>query len=192
MTTPRDVLVAVLSDVAEADVPEDLRRIAFDKLWDAHTGSSPAVSSASRSGATSPVHGATAPADTGDKLNAIAARANLDRDVVAEVFDERGGELELIIGAGKLSSSVSSGAKEIALLVAGSRQAAAIEEWTALDSIRDVCQEFKKLDSNFARTIQSMTSSFNVRKESERKLMFRVSRPGWEEFGKLVARLAGA
>jgi hypothetical protein len=197
LPTPREVLVATLEDVSQADTPDALLQIAFSKTFDMHAGlSGPAVQTVVAAGGPSAAtRGALTTAEfvSGDLLAAIAAKAGTDRDTVAEVFDERNGELELIIGAGKLAASVSAGTKDIALLVAGGRQAAGIEEWTSLDVVREVCAEFKKLDSgNFAKTIKAMTNEFNVRKESERKTVVRVSRPGWDAFSALVVRLAGA
>lgn len=196
MPTPREVLVATLEDVRAAETPEALLEVAFSKTFDLHAGivgpHAPAAPADSASVAP-PGRAVAAATGSGDLLAAVAAKTGVDRETVAEVFDERHGELELIIGPGKLPTSVSAGAKDIALLVAGGRQAAGIEEWTALDAVREVCAEFKKLDSgNFAKTIKAMTDEFNVRKESERKTVVRVSRPGWDAFSALVRRLAGA
>jgi hypothetical protein len=196
MTTPREVLVTTLEDVKQSDTPDDLRMIAFSKVFDLHSGANaPVTPSYTGLGATagSGATTATTPTSSNDLLAAIAVRVGTDRETVAEVFDQRNGELELIIGAGKLPAQVAAGTKEIALLVAGGRQAAGVEEWTALDVVRDVCADFKKLDSgNFSKTIRSMTDEFNVRKESERKTVIRVSRPGWEAFAALIKRLSGA
>jgi hypothetical protein len=195
MTTPREVLMTTLEDVEQSDTPEDLRAIAFSKVFDLRSGvstpmSQPYTNPGPTTGAGSTTLTTSAPSD--DLLTAIAARAATDRETVAEVFDQRNGELELIIGAGKLPSQVAAGTKEIALLMAGGRQAAGVEEWTALDVVRDVCADFKKLDSgNFSKTIRSMTDEFNVRKESDRKTVVRVSRPGWEAFAILIKRLSG-
>ena len=190
--TPREVLVATLKDVNETEVPDDLRVIAFTKVFDMRSGQGGPSTRDNKQPARTTGNGSGG-LIAGDLLDAVAARAGIDRETVAEVFDERNGGLELIIGPRKLPPSVSAGTKEIALLVAGGRQAAGIEEWTSLDDVRDVCQEFKKLDSgNFAKTIKSMTDEFNVRKESERKTVVRVSRPGWDAFSKLLVRLSGA
>jgi hypothetical protein len=194
--TPREVLVTTLEDVSEAGTPDSLLEIAFSKMFDLHAGlnggpvQTVVAGSAPAPTPRTPTTPGAAPADL---LSAVAAKVGIDRETVAEVFDERNGELELIIGPGKLPTSVSAGTKDIALLVSGSRQAAGIEEWTSLDVVREVCAEFKKLDSgNFAKTIKAMTHEFNVRKESERKTVIRVSRPGWDAFSSLVKRLAGA
>ena len=82
--------------------------------------------------------------------------------------------------------------KEIALLVAGGRQAAGLEAWTSWDEIRRWCGEFKKLDSgNFAKTMREMDDVFNTRKESERKLQVRLAKHGWERVADEIRRLGG-
>lgn len=189
MQDVRSVLIEVLKDVEEAAVPDDLREIAFAKVFDLRAGSAPTQQrppAGSVGGSSSGSGGST------DALEAIAAKVGVGRETVAEVFDLRDGNIELIIGAGKLPSQVARGTKEIALLVAGGRQAAGLEEWTSWDVIRDWCSEFKRLDSgNFAKTVRSMEEAFNFRKESDRKTLVKLSRPGWETFAATVKRLGG-
>jgi hypothetical protein len=199
MTEPRDVLKAALADMAEEAPPDDLRVTAFEKLFDLHAravpGSSPAVVQTRTD--TSPHEDFGAPdanggATAADALRAIAARVGVERATVEEVYDLHDGSVQLIIPTGKLTNRTASAAKEIALLLAGGRQAGGTEEWTSVDVIRDACSDFKKLDSgNFAKTIKSMEDVFNFRKESERKTSVKLSRPGWEEFGGLVRRFGG-
>lgn len=194
MQSARDVLIEVLKDVNEEEVPDDLRVIAFSKLFDLRAG---AVAPSSTPPPANPGGGGSRAqqdqsGQAGEPLGAIAVRIAAGRDVVAEVFDVRDGHPELIIAPGKLAAGVAAGAKEIALLVAGGRQAAGTEEWTSLDRIRDVCSDFKRLDSgNFAKTMKSMEDVFNFRKESERKTSVKLARPGWESFAALVKRLGG-
>jgi hypothetical protein len=186
---PREVLVATLEDVKETDVPEALRVIAFSKVFDLRVGTvTPAPSPA---GVHQPQGRRDAGGDPSDPLSAIAHRIGTSRDTVSEVFDVRDGTAELIIPPGKLPTATASATKEIALLVAGGHQAGEGEEWTPVDAIRDVCRDFKKLDSaNFAKTVNSMQDVFNFRKE-ERKASVKLARPGWDTFGALVRRLGG-
>jgi hypothetical protein len=194
MHTARDVLKDAMEDVEEAGVPDDLRVVAFQKVFDLRAGN---FAPAQPRGLGQPGNGRPiAPAGdetvSGGPLGAIAAKISADREAVAEVFDLRDGHPELIIAPGKLPEQVAAASKEIALLVAGGRQAAGSEEWTSLDLIRSVCSDFKRLDSgNFAKTMKSMQDVFNFRKESERKISVKVARPGWESFATLVKRLGG-
>lgn len=196
MDPQHQVLVDALRDVEEADVPEDLREVAFSKVFDLRAGtvSLPQASAAPTAPAQSastvgPAQGPAAPADP---LARIAARLGLDRQTVGEVFSAREDGLELIVPAGRLSARTATATKEIALLIAGGRQAAGVEEWTSWDEIRRWCSEFKRLDGgNFAKTIREMEDVFNFRRESERKHQVRLARPGWERLTDAVRRLGG-
>ncbi|MFL5842808.1 MAG: hypothetical protein ACJ77Z_20365 [Thermoleophilaceae bacterium] len=194
MQDARDVLTAVLEDVKEAEVPDDLREVAFSKMFDLRAGTvTPAAPPAGGGGAGAPqttvISGSE---DHGDPLAAIAAKAGVSRESAAEVFTVHDGKVDLIVPAGKLSAEDARGTKEIALLIAGARQAGGLEEWTSWDTIRAVCGEFKRLDSaNFAKTMRSMEDTFNYRKESDRKWLVKLARPGWEHFAVAVKRLGG-
>jgi len=188
----RDVLIQTLEDVESARVAEDLRPIAFSKVFDLRAGASGGSQTAASGGTTATGGGNTPAANGRDPLASMAAKIGTDRDTVAEVFEVVDGAPALIVPPGKIATRPASGAKEIALLIAGGRQAAGVEEWTTLDVVREVCADFKRLDAgNFAKTIKQMQNEFAVRKESERKTLVRLSRPGWEAFGALVRRLAG-
>ena len=197
MTDARSILVAAYEDVQAADLPESLQPIALSKQIDLHAALSGVASAApvgpASSGPASTINASTsnsaAPSD--DPLSAIAARIEVARETVAEVYDVRDGEASLIIPPGKLPSQVAAATKELALLVAGAHQAT-VGEWTALDPIREVCIDFRKYDQgNFAKTIKSMDSAFNFRKESERKQLVKLARPGWDQYASLVRRMGG-
>jgi hypothetical protein len=199
LPSPREVLIDALKDVDEADVPEDLREIAFAKAFDLRAGTVvPAVQNlshgtqgAGRASADGSSSGASEP-DTDDLLTNVAERLKIDRGTVAEVFTAHDGVLELITSPTKLPDKAATGTKEIALLIAGVRQAAGIDEWTSTDEIRKACIDYKKYDSpNFAKTIREMGDVFNYRKESERKVLVRLAKPGWERLAAVIKRLAG-
>lgn len=196
MTEPRNVLIASLEDLKGAQVSDDLRVIAFSKVFDMHAQATglhaPRDTDTGVGGRDGRGGAAETPDVVGDKLEAIAVKASASRETVAEVYEVRDDGLDLIIPQGKLPAPTASATKEIALLLAGGRQAAGIDEWTSLDVVRDTCSDFKRMDSgNFAKTIRQMEDVFNVRKESDRKTVVRMSRPGWDAFGVLVRRLGG-
>jgi hypothetical protein len=189
-----EVLVQALKEVDEANVPQELRAVAFGKAVDlvaANAGGTAEQSQQRRrdlGGSGHPATGDSAP-------DRIANRLQLDVAVVQDVFhydDDRG--LQIVINAKKLEASRSGGTKQLALLVAAGRQAAGLDEddWTDVNEIRQVCQDYKKFDSgNFAKHIAGMKHEFNVR-GSAQKRMIKVARPGWDAARELVERLAGA
>jgi hypothetical protein len=198
MASPREVLIEALKDVDEADVPEDLREIAFSKAFDLRAGTVvPAVQN-QPPGALAGAHGtpsghapATPTPPTDDPLDNIAARLKVDNATVAEVFTVHNDELELIISPTRLPEKIATGSKEVALLIAGGRQAAAIEEWTLTDVIRQACVDYKKYDqANFAKTMRQMGDVFNFRKDDGKSLV-RLAKPGWERLEATVKRLGG-
>jgi hypothetical protein len=186
MASAREVLIEVLKDVEEAQVPEDLRQIAFSKTFDLRAGNV-AVSSP----ASTPAHRPKESSGDGP-LERIAGRYSLEVSTVAEVYAAEDGKLELIVPLSKLPKATATGTKEIALLIAGGRQAGGIEEWTSWDEIRDACLEFKKYDSaNFAKTLHEMDDVFNQRRQSERKYLVKLARPGWDRLGEAIRRIGG-
>jgi hypothetical protein len=179
-----------LKDVEEAGVPDDLREIAFAKTFDLHAGDVPTRSPAPSPPRTSEEQTSPSPGD--DPLAKIANRFNVDVATVSEVYAVEDGKLELIVPLSKLPKAAATGTKEIALLIAGGRQAGGLEEWTSWEEIRSACVEFKKYDSaNFAKTLREMDDVFNQRRQSERKYLVKLARPGWDRLAKAIGRLGG-
>jgi hypothetical protein len=197
MNSPREILIGALEDVEQAGLPDDLREVGFAKAIDLRAAPAAAGPSSASGGVANPTVVPT-PADlaedngNGSPIATIAGRLQIAPDTVSEVFATHGGDLEVIVSVGRLSNRAATATKEIALLVAGGRQAAGLDEWTSWDEIRRWCAEFKKLDSpNFAKTMREMDDVFNTRKASVRKLQVRLAKPGWERLGDEIRRLGG-
>lgn len=186
-----EVLVSALKEVDEAGIKEEgLRVVAFGKVIDLLLGNVQA--SISRPNPNSRGGSVAASTDEGAMLQAIANRLKLDVEAVAQVFSIDDGELQLVIGPGKLNPRKSGATKEIALLVAAGRQAAGIDdEWTSLGVIRKVCEDYRRLDSpNFAAAIKEMEDWFSFRGNGTNREV-RMSRPAWEQARELIIRLIG-
>ena len=181
-----EILIQAKKDVESADLPEDLREAAFKEAIRLRTTAAGMGGEESNG----EPRRERSRAD-GDALDKIAGRLNVSRDAVEDVFDEQDGEPDLIIGVRKLPASAQAGAQSIALLVASARQAAEIEEWTSADTIRKVCEDFKKYDSaNFAKSLAKMDHVFRMRGQGQKR-EFKLARPGWDAAGDLVRQLTG-
>jgi hypothetical protein len=189
--TLKDILAEALRAVEEAEIPGELREIAFAKAIDLAADPQPVRARAA--GASHRQQVQEALGDDADGLQRIASKLKLDREVVSHVYyissDAKG--LEVVVSPTRLPSRFGPAIKELALLVAAGRQAAGIDaEWTAAEEIRKVCEHFKRNDpSNFATYIKQMEDVFSIRGTAYKREV-RMTMPAWEQATALVARLA--
>jgi hypothetical protein len=183
----KEVLAEALRAVNEAEIPTELREIAFAKAIDLAAGPQPARPAARKTQVQDEL------GDDADGLQRIASKLKLDREVVSHVYylNPDGKSLEVVISPSRLPSKFGPAIKELALLVAAGRQAAGLDaEWTAADEVRKVCEHFKRYDpSNFAAYIKQMEDVFSIR-GTPYKRELRMSSPAWEQATALVTRLA--
>jgi hypothetical protein len=197
LTDIRTILQETLADLTAANVPDDLRPVAFETILiarlreDTGRASDPTVSKPLQLLAGGHDGDDFAPAPP---MESIAQRLGLDIETVKEVFNvTTEGEIELVVPAAKLPAASAIATKDIALLVAAARQAGGGEEWTPFGAIRTVADDYRRLDSsNFATTIQDMKNFFAIRSSSPRKKEVRMTRPAWERASALVRELAGS
>lgn len=182
----REALISVQEDLEAAEVPNDLREIAFRLGMQAFLGgpSSPTAQ-------TAPQLNLPALGTPGDSPGALlSTRLGVPYEDIMEVFNFGDSGPELVVGSGKLPSATSKATKDIAILVSAARQGTGLEEWTAFASIREACQIYNRLDTNnFASTMKEVEGYFSVRSPSPRKREVKLNRPGWERAAELVAQL---
>lgn len=189
MNQVSDILVNALQDVEKAKVPEDLREVAFKEAIRLREEGAP--QSASGSAKPTQPH-STAKGSSGDgALAKIATRFGVESSQAAEVFVERDGEVRLAVGTRALSAGKAPATKEIALLIAGARQACEVEEWTSVNVIRDWCKEYGRYDSaNFGSAIASMEDLFQFSGKGQKREV-KLRQPAWEEAGDIIRRMVG-
>ena len=190
-----ELLVSALDAVNEAKIPEGLREIAFSKAIDVLAGQQIGTSRAAAGAPAGAAAGGNAPV-TGSKasqMEALSTRLNIDAETLRDVFHVRDdGEIELIFPAGKVDRKLTTGTKQIALLVAAARQASGLEDWTSLGNIRTWCEHYKRLDGpNFATSVKQMDDVFTFRGTGQKREV-RMARPGWEKATELVKSIVGA
>jgi hypothetical protein len=186
----RDVLVDALKAVEAAEIPSDLRNIAFEKAIEILTRQAPPHDRESIGGAPRPHAQVDQPSKS--LINKIASKLDIPSAAIVEVYEDDGQDgLEIIVGLGKLDSSTAGATKQLALLVAGGRQLAEIEDWTSSDSIRDVCTHFGKYDaSNFARVIKQMDNVFSFKGKAQQRQV-KINRMGIERLKEQIRTFTG-
>lgn len=186
------ILVGATKDVEDAEVPDDLREIAFREAIRLREASAGLTTGGADEGTGSGGGGGGGGEATGEgAIPQIASRFGVDAARVGEVFTERDGEVLLAIGTKALSSGKRPATKEIALLVAGARQATGVEDWTSVDKIRGWCEEYGKYDGpNFAKTIADMDDLFQFTGKGQKREV-RLRQPAWEAAGELTGRIRG-
>jgi hypothetical protein len=186
MSPVAELLRDALKAVEDAQIPEDLRVMAFSKAFDSLSGGLPAPSATSGSPA---VPTATMDSRIGSELGLIAEKLAIDAEATEATFDLDEGQLRLTVPARKFNAQKSRATKEIALLVAAGRQAAKLDERTEVRVIREVVSEYGKLDSaNFAATVREMDEEFIISGSGQQRRV-KVNRAGFERAAELIKEI---
>ena len=195
MLNVKEILDNAKALTLEADLPEEFRVPAFVKavemLWAEHreaAGGGTAGPALVHDSAPAPM----LPVPVGESpLAKIAARLRLGAEVVDQVFHLEDDRLDIVVTGSRLDPAKSRATKQLAMLVAAGRQGAELEDWTDADEIRHFATEFRRYDSaNFATTLKEMDDVMLIR-QANRRIVMKLSRPGWEAASALVRRLAG-
>lgn len=190
----KDILSAAASAVDEANIKGEFRTIAFEKAVDLVAASAGvAGGKAAPPSGGSAAGGKSAPAAAdGTLLSKVAVKLKVDLDSIKEVYHEADGKFDIIVSPTMLEKAKSTGMKQLALLVAAVRQGAELEEFTDADHVRYFADAFNRYDAgNFATDLKSMEDEFRIRRDG-RKILIKLSRPGWDRAAELVRRLGGA
>lgn len=188
MKTFEEVLAEALRVTREAQLPPHLESVAFEKAIDAFSGTARIAADTGKGRQSLKADSVT----QDNAIDRIASKLGIDLSLVEEVFsfDPEAG-IQLIVGVGKLETEKTAATRELATLVAGSRQLGGIEDWTQARRIREVCQHYGKFDSaNFAATLTQMDDIFGFKGKGQGREV-RLNKPGSEEFKRLIVALAG-
>jgi hypothetical protein len=189
-STATELIKAAHKAVAESSIPKQFEETAFAKAFDFLARDAAPVERQQRSIEENDSDHATQL--DGSRMDKIAARLKLPKDVVNEVFYDDGEALGISLGPSRFDSAKARAAKQIAFLVAAGRQAGGWDtDWTQQTELRRVCDDFGKFDSkNFATTIGEMTREFGF-SGSGAKRKVKVNRQGYEDAANLVRELVG-
>ena len=127
---------------------------------------------------------------TGDSIGAIASRLGISADEADRIFHVDVDSLELTAPVAALTSQKRAATQEIAFLVTAGRQAAGIDDLeTDAETVRSVCEHYKKLDSpNFSSTIRDLNGVLTVR-EKGRKKYLKMTQPAWDKASEVAKRV---
>jgi len=183
------VLRESLKVISDAETPDDLRAAALAPVIELVARQAPG--SPDRALVPyEPPPSATPMSAAADPVARLAGKLGVPREAVESVFTVDGNQLDISIHPGRLPRSKSTGTKAIALLVTALRQSGGEEEFTSIDEIRRVAQDFDRYDGpNFASAIGELRGSFLV-KGSARQRQLKLTRPGWQNAAELVRDLA--
>lgn len=186
-TSVAAAIEAALRVVDGADVPEDLRAVAFEKAYESLAGAGPAPQ---QQQAASLVGLGDRPTARDESETAqVAVKLRIEQDLVERVldFDEDG--VHLMVPRSLLARQKSAAIHQVATLVVAGRQGAGREEWTPLSAVRRETETLGVEDrSNFAMHMKQLDG---VRmRGSGRTGELKMNAVGFENAAELVRQFA--
>ena len=187
----KDILAAAKKAVEEAGIPDDLKLTAFGKAIDLYSSSVTLLRTESQNTDIGSPQAPSGHESDESLMDRIAKHLKLDRTIIDEVYYEEDGEVRLSVSKSKIESSKSAGTKQLAVLISAGRQASGLEEVTSFEVIRQVAEDYNRLDStNFAKAVDAMGHIFSFRGQGKSRSV-KLGRPGFEEASKYVIKVGG-
>jgi hypothetical protein len=179
-----DLLRKAADAVEQADLPQDLRVIAYSRALDRLGGDLLAgLNGSARNGAVAICQ----------EVEQIAGKLGVEPERVARVVDVDGDGVHLTVPRSALPPVKLEAMQEIARLVAAARQAAGVDaEYTPLARIRDACDNRGVLDRNFSSAMQRLDGDGMRFRGPSRSREVKVNAAGYEAAGAIVRRLTSA
>jgi hypothetical protein len=183
-----DILRAARDAVATAEIPEELRGVAFAKAVDLLSGPSGQIGK--------PPLGNLPPSnDAGESAHSVTAvsrKLGLQVPVLESVYDLTDDAVTVVIARSRLPEQKGPATKLLALLLAVGRQSAGYDDgWTATEVIRQQCSDVGIFDGNhFAESIGQMDDVFVHRGKGLRREV-KVTQHGYEVAAREIRRLLG-
>lgn len=181
----KDLLADAVSIVDDANIPSDLREIAYSKAVDllANRG-------AHGSRATSADPAGRRAESSASWIKALSIAMGRDPVELEEVFFSEDDETPLVgVNPIHLGDNAAERSRSVALLVAGARQVSGLEQATSSEVIRQECKRLGVFDSgNFSTTIGRLKDWFNITGTGKTKA-FRMKPGGRDAFRALLDEL---
>lgn len=191
-----EVLAAALQAVERANIPDDLREMAFAKAVDMAAvmhgaAPTPAPKLVPQQTAQQAENGSRVRADEDDRLGRLAGALDVSRDAIEHVYTEHDDELQLVVDPDTLGDTIKERAMNAALLLAAGRQLAGYDEAATPDTeIRKEIERIHLFDrSNYTAHMRAMSPWFNIN-GAGKSASFRMKPQGRSEAKKLAKELA--
>ena len=185
-----DTLRAAVAAVDEAQVPDDLRSIAFSKAVDLLAGNGPGdAPRANAEGRPTATLGATLDAPS-EGLERIAVALGVPGDRIEMIYTEHGDMLQVVADPDDLGKTTKERAKVVALLLAAGRQIGGWDEGSTSDEfVRAEIDRLGVYDStNYSNHVRELTAWFNLN-GSGKKATYKLKHSGRQHLKELAARL---
>lgn len=190
----QEVLQKAIDAVNGANIPSELREIAFTRAIDLVIGVKPTASKATNDSNDSTGDGSDVggkPTDS-DRLKKIADAVGISRERIEMIYDEHEDDLQIVVDPGQLGSTMKERSKSIGLLLAAGRQLGGWDESATADSV--VRSEVDRLGvydgGNYSKYMKDMNAWFNVN-GSGRNATFKLKFQGREYLKNFAKGLAG-
>lgn len=190
----QEVLQKAIDAVNGANIPSELREVAFSRAIDLIVGVEPAASTGSQGSNDSAAGGGEAGGKpTGsDRLTKIADAIGVSRERIEMIYDEHEDDLQIVADPGQLGTTMKERSKSIGLLLAAGRQLGGWDEGTTPDSV--VRSEIDRLGvydgGNYSKYMKDMSAWFNVN-GSGRSATFKLKFQGREYLKNFAKGLVG-
>jgi hypothetical protein len=181
----RQTLQRATGIVEESKVPDDLRVVAFVKVWEALVGVPTAgpVGSVRR-------QPSSASDQESDALSKLANKVKVDLNHVQGAYEADNGTLKVIVAARKLPTKKSDATIELTLLACAGRQIISNAATPAVD-VRQGGKAYSKFDSGNFATLVKQRDDLWIISGSGAKRALKLRNDAWEEVGAILRRLAG-
>jgi hypothetical protein len=181
-------LEAAVAAVKAAKVPKDLRVAAFDAAF--YGSKATPVGTAETP---EPPPAPSPPAgEQADGVKKIAAKLELDEEIVSRVYDVDEDGVHLTIKPNILSPTKKFAQQEVTYLLAAGRQAVGLEEWTPAKIVIEATHDRGVHDTNVSKAVTALDGDGFRFRGTKGKREMKISAVGFSKAAEIVTRLTEA
>lgn len=181
-----EALKATVAALDEANVPDELREVAFTAILSSYLGTTPpkppdAFTPDDSEGGS----------DDDSALGKIAALLKADVSAIERVFDVDEDGVHILASRTTLASSKQEAQRQITYLVAAAERASG-SEWTESKSVRAACDDRGVLDGNFSASVEALRGEGVRINGTGQAKKFKLNNVGVEKATEIVKEITGS